>query len=226
MRILIVEDDAVLADAMSAVLRQAGYVVDVVNDGRAADNELRVGLFDLVLLDIQLPGIDGFGVLSRLRRRKTQCPVIMVTARDALQDRIGGLDAGADDYLVKPFAMGELQARVRALLRRASGPEGDRIELENLAIDLAGRRVRIDGEPVELTAREIAVLEVLARRLGSVVAKEKLLASAFPGDEPVSMNNVEVQISRLRRKLAPARVEIRPIRGLGYLLEARRPAAS
>jgi DNA-binding response OmpR family regulator len=222
MRILIVEDDAALADAIGEVLRRAGYVVDHVVSGEHADTSLRTGHYDLVLLDIELPGMDGFAVLERLRRRKSGCPVLMITARDALHDRIHGLETGADDYLVKPFKMGELVARVRALIRRATTPVAETIDIENMSIDLAGHRVRIDGIPVELTARELAVLEALARRAGSVVTKDRIIASAFPAEDQASPNNLEVHVSRLRRKLAAARIELRPVRGLGYLLDVRR----
>lgn len=224
MRILIVEDDAVLADAIGGVLRRTGYVVDHVVSGEHADTALRSGHYDLMLLDIELPGCDGFEVLKQARRRKLTCPVLMVTARDALHDRVHGLETGADDYLVKPFEMAELVARVHALLRRVGGPVADTIEIENLTLDLVGHRVRIDGAATDLTARELAVLEVLARRAGSVVTKDRIIASAFPNEDLASSNNLEVHVSRLRRKLAAARVEIRTVRGLGYLLETRRHA--
>lgn len=222
MRILIVEDDAALADAIGEVLGRAGYQVMRVASGEHADNALLAGHFDLVLLDIELPGIDGFTVLERLRRRRDGCPVLMVTARDALDDRVHGLESGADDYLVKPFEMDELVARVRALLRRVRGPAADTIEIGNLSLDLEGHRARVDGVPVELTARELAVLAVLARSAGSVVTKERIIAGAFPDEEQATPNSLEVHVSRLRRKLAAARIELRPIRGLGYLLDVRR----
>lgn len=222
MRILIVEDDAALADAIGEVLRRAGYVVVHVASGEHADVSLRTGAYDLVLLDIELPGMDGFAVLERMRRRKLGTPVLMITARDALHDRIHGLETGADDYLVKPFEMGELVARVRALLRRAVSPIADVIEIENLVLDLAGHRVRVDGIPIDLTARELAVFEILARRAGSVVTKDRIISSAFPAEDQASPNNLEVHVSRLRRKLAAARIELRPVRGLGYLLDVRR----
>ena len=222
MRILIVEDDLALADAIGEVLRRAGYVVDSVGSGEHAEVALRSGHYDLVLLDIELPGSDGFAVLAQMRRRKITCPVLMITARDGLHDRIHGLESGADDYLVKPFEMGELVARVRAVLRRATGRVADTIEIGNMVLDLAGHRARVDGEPVDLTARELAILEILARRAGSVVTKDRIIASAFPDEEQTSSNNLEVHVSRLRRKLAAARIEFRPVRGLGYLLEVRR----
>ncbi len=222
MRILIVEDDLALADAIGEVLRRAGYVVDSVGSGEHAEVALRSGHYDLVLLDIELPGSDGFALLDQMRRRKITCPVLMITARDGLHDRIHGLESGADDYLVKPFEMGELVARVRAVLRRATGRVADTIEIGNMVLDLAGHRARVDGEPVDLTARELAILEILARRAGSVVTKDRIIASAFPDEEQTSSNNLEVHVSRLRRKLAAARIEFRPVRGLGYLLEVRR----
>lgn len=222
MRILIVEDDLALADAIGEVLRRAGYVVDSVGSGEHAEVALRSGHYDLVLLDIELPGSDGFALLAQMRRRKITCPVLMITARDGLHDRIHGLESGADDYLVKPFEMGELVARVRAVLRRATGRVADTIEIGNMVLDLAGHRARVDGEPVDLTARELAILEILARRAGSVVTKDRIIASAFPDEEQTSSNNLEVHVSRLRRKLAAARIEFRPVRGLGYLLEVRR----
>ena len=219
MRILVVEDDLILADGIANALRSAGNAVDGVASGPDADAALAAEAYDLVVLDIELPKFDGFEVLRRLRRRKSSTPVLVLTARDAVHDRIHGLDLGADDYLTKPFEMGELEARTRALVRRARGAADDRIDLGRLAIDVKGRRAFVDGKGVELSAREFAVLEVLAGRAGRVVSKEALIATVYQWDRDVGPNAMEIFVHRLRKKLQDAGVGIRTIRGLGYLLE-------
>jgi two-component system, OmpR family, response regulator len=219
MRILIVEDDPVLADGLTRSLRAADYAVDCLDDGAEADHVLNAQHYDLVILDLGLPKVDGFEILRRLRRRGSRIPVLVLTARDALEDRVRGLDLGADDYLGKPFDLLELEARLRALIRRGQSGGSSLIEHGALALDTAGRRATLNGEPLELSARELGVLEVLMLRSGRVVNKEQLAEQLYGWDEEVGANAIEVYVHRLRKKLEPAGVAIRTIRGLGYLLE-------
>ena len=223
MRILIVEDDPVLSDGLTRSLRESDYAVDSATDGAEADQILSTHSFDLVILDLGLPKLEGYEVLRRLRRRGSRTPVLILTALDALEDRVKGLDLGADDYLTKPFDLPELEARVRALIRRGHSGGGSLLSHGALTLDIAGRRALLDGEPLELSAREIGVLEVLMLRSGRVVNKDQLAEELYGWDEEVSANAIEVYVHRLRRKLEPAGVTIRTIRGLGYLLE--KPAA-
>ncbi len=219
MRILIAEDDPVLADGLIRSLRAASYAVDNAGDGGEADHMLAAQNYDLVILDLGLPKLDGFEVLRRLRRRSSRVPVLVLTARDALDDRVKGLDIGADDYLTKPFDLPELEARVRALIRRGQSGGGSLVTHGALAIDTTGRRATLNGEPLELSARELGVLEVLTLRSGRVVNKEQLAEQLYGWDEEVGANAIEVYVHRLRKKLEPFGVTIRTIRGLGYLLE-------
>lgn len=219
MRILVVEDDPVLADGLTRSLRGADYAVDCLGNGAQADHVLATQTYDLVILDVGLPGVDGFEVLRRLRRRGATVPVLVLTARDALTDRVKGLDLGADDYLVKPFDLPELEARARALIRRGQSGGASVLSHGALVLDTAGRRATLAGEPLELSARELGVLEVLMMRSGRVVNKEQLAEQLYGWDEEVGPNAIEVYVHRLRRKLEPAGVLIRTIRGLGYLLE-------
>jgi len=219
MRVLIVEDDPVLADGLTRSLRQADYAVDCVGDGSEADHVLATQSYDLVILDLGLPKLDGFEVLRRLRRRGAKVPVLMLTARDTLQDRVKGLDLGADDYLAKPFDLPELEARVRALVRRGQSGGSATLTHGALTLDVAGRRATLNSDPLDLSARELGVLEVLMMRSGRVVSKEQLAEQLYGWDEEVGANAIEVYVHRLRRKLEPAGVSIRTIRGLGYLLE-------
>ncbi|MBI3937493.1 MAG: response regulator [Betaproteobacteria bacterium] len=223
MRILIVEDDPLLADGLTRSLRQSDYAVDCVGDGVRAGHALASQSYDLVILDLGLPRLDGFEVLRRLRRRGAAVPVLVLTARDALEDRVKGLDLGADDYLTKPFDLPELEARVRALIRRGQSGGGSQLVHGRLQLDTAGRRATLDGAPLELSARELGVLEVLMLRSGRVVNKEQLAEQLYGWDEEVGANAIEVYVHRLRRKLEPAGVAIRTIRGLGYLLEKPGP---
>jgi two-component system OmpR family response regulator len=225
MHVLIVEDDTVLADGLTHALRRAGYAVDACESGSRADHALAAGTYDLVVLDVELPALDGFEVLRRLRARKSKTPVLMLTARDALHDRVKGLDLGADDYVVKPFEMAEIEARVRALIRRSQGASDNEIVVGNLHVDVEGRVARVGNAPLDLLPREFAVLEVLMRRAGRVVLKDTLLSSLYEWRDEVGPNAIEVQVHRLRKKLAEAEVDIRTVRGLGYLLEARKEAA-
>ncbi|HXF67225.1 MAG TPA: response regulator transcription factor [Burkholderiales bacterium] len=222
MHILVVEDDPVLADALTHTLRGLGHAVDCMMAGTDADRALAACHYDLVVLDIGLPKMDGFQVLQRMRQRKQKTPVLILTARESVYDRIYGLDLGADDYLTKPFAMGELEARIRALARRARGATDDQIRIGQLVIDLGSRRALLNGVFLDLTARELALLEALSSRAGRVVSKDALIDSLYELDREVSPNAIEIHVHRLRRKLQDSDVVIRTIRGLGYLLEPRR----
>ncbi len=220
MRILIAEDDDVLADGLCHSMRQSGYAVDRVSDGADADMMLKGEQpFDLVILDLGLPRMDGFNVLRHLRERNRRVPVIILTARDQVGDRVKGLDLGADDYLVKPFSLPELEARVRALLRRGQCGVNPVYTCGLLTFDSVARRAAINGEPLELTMRELSVLEALMSRIGWVVSKDQLLERLYSYAEEASGNAIEVYIHRLRKKIEPAGVTIRTIRGLGYIID-------
>jgi two-component system, OmpR family, response regulator len=218
MRILLVEDDKVLADALSRALVQSAHAVDIVGTGESADNALALGIYDLAVLDIGLPGIDGLDVLRRLRARKSTMPVLILTALDSLEDRVRGLDLGADDYLAKPFDLPELEARVRALLRRGSNSTPF-LEHGLLRFDTGGRRVYYDKQPLELSPRELAVLELLMKRAGRVVSKELMVNHLYGWGDEVGDNAIEVNVYRLRKKLEPFGCEIRTVRGMGYLMD-------
>jgi two-component system OmpR family response regulator len=219
MRILLVEDDRVLADALSRALVQSAHAVDVVSTGEEADHALAAGSYDLAILDIGLPGLSGLDVLKRLRARKSTLPVLMLTAFDTLADRVHGLDLGADDYLAKPFDLPELEARVRALLRRSTGSTPF-LEHGLLRFDTVGRRVFHDKRPVELSPRELALLELLLMRAGRVVSKEHMVNHLYGWGDEVGDNAIEVNVYRLRKKLEPLGCEIRTVRGMGYLIDS------
>ncbi len=219
MRILIVEDDEVLSDSLIRAMAGAGYVADHIADGAMALGLLRGGCYDLAILDLSLPGMDGLMVLRQLRAAKRALPVIILTARDSINDRVLGLDLGADDYLTKPFSLVELEARVRALLRRGQGGGAATLVCGSLEFDSVGRRVTLAGEPVELSARELAVLETLLFRLGKVVSKDRLIESLCAWGDEVTPNAIEVYMHRLRKKLEPGGVAIRTVRGLGYMMD-------
>jgi len=219
MRILIVEDEPLLADGLSRSLKQAGYAIDCLDDGQAADTMLGCTQYDCVILDLGLPRMDGLQVLARLRKRGGRTPVLILTARDRLGDRVDGLNLGADDYMTKPFDLPELEARVRALIRRAQGSASADLTVGGLALDTVGKRASVSGVAVELSAREFAVLEILMLRAGRVVGKTQLSERLYGFGEEAGPNAIEVYIHRLRKKLDPSVVGIRTIRGLGYLLE-------
>ncbi len=219
MHVLIVEDDLVLADGIARILRGHGMVVDVVNNGDDADRALTSREVSVTVLDIGLPGIDGFEVVRRLRARGSNMPVLLLTARDDVQDRVRGLEIGADDYLVKPFAAPELVARLKALIRRSSPRQVD-LQINGLQLNPFSRRASVDGQVVDLSVREWAVLEYLMQNASRVVSKQQIIDAILPGGEEVTLNAVEVYVSRLRSKIASAGVSIKTIRGFGYLLES------
>jgi DNA-binding response OmpR family regulator len=216
MRILLVEDDPQLGDGLMVGLRQAGFAVDWVRDGHAADLALSTETFDLVVLDLGLPRLSGMEVLKRARDRGRTAPVLILTARDATGDKVAGLDAGADDYLVKPVDLDELTARIRALTRRSAGRAAPLLTHGDLALDPAAHSVTLAGQPVELASREFALLQMLLESAGRVLTRSQLEQSLYGwGDEPDS-NALEVHIHHLRRKLGSEL--IRTLRGVGYTI--------
>lgn len=216
MRVLIVEDDRELGDGLLQGLRSQGFVADWVRDGAEAERALLAEPFEALVLDLGLPKMQGIEVLQRLRDRGNRIPVIILTARDALEDRIAGLDTGADDYLVKPVALAELAARLRALARRAGGDASPILRVGDLTIDPAAHRVTWRGEVAEIPPREYTVLEALARNAGRVLTREQLESRLYEWDRSLESNAIEVHVHHLRKKLAPE--IIRTIRGVGYLM--------
>ena len=219
MKILVAEDDQVLADGLARSLRQAGYAVDHVSSGSEADTALSTQTYNLVILDLGLPLMSGFDVLKRLRSRQNTVPVLILTAADSIEQRVRGLDLRADDFMAKPFALGELEARVRALVRRAIGNASTQIQVGALSYDQVGRIATIAGATVELSARETGVLEMLLARVGRLVSKDQIVETLCQWDEEISNNAVEVYVHRLRKKLENGSVKISTVRGLGYTLE-------
>lgn len=219
MRILLAEDDALLADAISRALTQAAHAVDIAPTGLDADRSLAANPYDLAILDVGLPGIDGFEVLRRLRGRRSLVPVLLLTVRDTVEDRVAGLDLGADDYLTKPFNLSELEARVRALIRRANASASSNIVHGRVRFDMAGRRVYCDDQPLELTSREVAMLEILLLRAGRVVTKQQILDHLYGWEDVSSDNAVEVFVYRLRKKIEKTGLDIQTVRGMGYLVD-------
>ncbi len=219
MRILIAEDDAVLADGLTRSLRQSGYSVDCVADGAAADAALTTAQFDLLILDIGLPRLSGFEILKRVRGRDATLAVLILTALDGVDDRVRGLDLGADDYLAKPFKLAELEARVRALTRRGNAAGSTVLKHGDLSFDQVGKTAELRGRALELSARELALLEIFMQRPGRMVNKEQIVDLLCQWGEEVSTNAVEVYIHRLRKKLEAGDVRIATVRGLGYCLD-------
>lgn len=219
MRILIAEDDAVLADGLSRSLRAAGYAVDVVDSGDDADTALTAQNFDLLILDIGLPRLSGLDVLKRLRARNSTVPVLILTAADSVEQRVKGLDLGADDYMAKPFALSELEARVRALTRRAVGSANTILRHGPLTLDQVGHAAFLNERMLDLSARELSLLEILLQRPGRLVSKEQLVDHLCSWGEEVSNNAIEVYVHRLRKKIETDAVRIVTVRGLGYYLE-------
>ncbi len=220
MRILLVEDNAALAQSIKDALTAMHYAVDVVHDGVAADTVLSTEDYAVVLLDLGLPRLSGLEVLQRFRKRGRREPVLILTAQGSVEDRIRGLDAGADDYLPKPFDLNELEARLRALLRRSQGVSTSDVALGSLVLDSKRRVFRLDDTPLSLTPREFAVLEVLFLKAGKTVSKEQLLEQICTFDDSLSLDAIEIYVHRLRKKLEGSGVAIVTLRGLGYLLEA------
>lgn len=220
MRFLLVEDDLELANGLVHALAQSGHAVDAVPRGLDAVTACATTAYQLVILDLGLPDIDGVEVLRRLRRDGLSMPVLILTARDDLQHRVQGLDAGGDDYLSKPFDVEELEARIRALLRRGE-PTAATLRLGALVFEPVSRRLRVGDDALELTARELGVVELLMRKPGRIIGKKQIFDSVYGGDDEAGLTNVEVLVSRIRRKLAAAGagVGIRVFRGLGYRLE-------
>lgn len=218
MRILLIEDDAPLADGLLRALRHSGHAVDWAATGSKAESLLGTEEYDIAILDLGLPDIDGGDLLAQLRERKMRTPVLVLSAREATDERVRLLDLGADDYLVKPVAITELEARIRAITRRAAGSPDAFLQIGRLSLDLGGRRAWSGDTLFDLTAREWAALEYLAVRANRVVSKEQIMQALYDWDSEITPNAVEKFISRLRAKLDPSGLEIRTVRGLGYYL--------
>ena len=216
MRILLVEDDPELGDGLTVGLRQAGFAVDWVRDGQAADNALQTEIFDFVVLDLGLPRLSGMDVLTRARNRDQSMPILILTARDATGDKVSGLDAGADDYLVKPIDLDELTARIRALSRRSAGRAAPLLVHGNLTLDPAAHEVRLDGLAVELSSREFSLLQMLLESAGRVLTRSQLEQSMYGWRDEPDSNALEVHIHHLRKKLGSEL--IRTLRGVGYTI--------
>ncbi len=219
MRILLVEDDAHLGETTARALRSQKWAVDWTTEGDSVLNAVKLSSYDVIILDVGLPDMDGFEVLRSLRSAKLDMPILMLTARDAIEDRVHGLGLGADDYLIKPFALTELVARIQALTRRLHTRQHNEILLGNLRIDLTAKRAFMADVPVDFLPREWAVLVYFLNHAGKVVSKEQILEAISGWDDAPSGNAIEVYVSRLRSKLAPAGISIRTIRGFGYLVE-------
>jgi len=217
-RILLVEDDAPLGEGVKSGLEDEGHVVEWVRDGRLGREALAVETFNAVVLDLTLPRLDGLQVLRELRARNDHTPVLILTARDTVANRVEGLDAGADDYLVKPFALAELKARVRSLTRRAAGRTSNRLEHNGVVLDRETHRVLHEGKPVELSAREYALLEALLEHPGRTLSRAQIEQRIYPWGQEVESNAIEVHVHHLRAKLFPGL--IRTVRGVGYAIEA------
>lgn len=221
MRILLVEDDKLLGQGLETGLVQAGFAVAWAHDGEEALLALEAEVFDAVVLDLGLPVVDGLTVLRRLRARGNRVPVLILTARDEIDDRVAGLDAGADDYLTKPFALTELHARLRALIRRARGQAQPLLQHGRVTLDPAGRTATLDGAPVELSAREFATLLELLSNAGRVRSRAQIEEKLYGWGDEVESNAVEVYVHHLRRKLYPELIQT--VRGVGYLVPAELP---
>jgi two-component system, OmpR family, response regulator len=219
MHILLAEDDPVLADGLQRSLRAAGYAVDHVSNGSDADLAVSTKTFDLVILDLGLPKMSGLDVLKRMRSKRNSTPVLILTAADSVEQRVRGLDLGADDYMPKPFALTELEARIRALVRRKMGGASANIVHGKLVFDQVSRTAFVDEQPLELSSREVGILEILLQRTGRLVSKEQLVEHMYEWETEVSHNAIEVYIHRLRKKLEVAELKISTVRGLGYSLK-------
>lgn len=219
MKILLAEDDSFLADGLNQALSSSGYEVTIAADGNVADTQLTNGDFDVVVLDLGLPGIDGLEVLKRLRAREQSMPVLILTARGSLNDKVLGLDAGANDYLTKPFQLPEFEARVRALARHRQWGNKTEIVIGNLTFDVVGRVARVNGTTLDLSARELCLLEYLLQRLGRLISKGTMAEHLSSHGIEVSYNAIDIAMHRLRKKLEQSDVIVKTVRGLGYLIE-------
>ena len=216
MRVLVVEDDLMIGESLSEALQDEAYTVDWVKDGRQAILTLRVQPYDIILLDLGLPEVDGMGVLTAIRDAKIETPVLILTARDQLKDRIAGLDSGADDYVVKPFELGEVFARMRVLIRRAQGKADNQVAVGNLTLDTAHKRVMMDGDPIDLTAKEYMLLTTFMLSPEKVMSKNALEDSLYGWGDEVESNAIEFLIHSLRKKVGQDR--IKNVRGLGWYI--------
>lgn len=223
MRILLVEDNLDIGDAIESKLRATGHSVEWARDGESALQWVANGEWDAIVLDIMLPGKDGFAVLQELRAAGCEAQVLVVTARSEIEDKINMLDLGADDYLVKPFDLRELEARLRALMRRPAGNTSSLAQYGDLSVDIAGRNASMAGRPLDLGRREFRLLEILLSRVGQTVLKERLMDQIFSQDDDVSLNALELQVSRLRKKLLGSSVDIVTVRGVGYQARCHEP---
>jgi two-component system response regulator QseB len=214
MRVLLVEDDKLLGDGLSVGLQQMGYTVDWIMDGNQAETALQDKSLDLLILDIALPGQDGLTLLGKLRSQGNDIPVLLLTARDGLNDRIMGLDSGADDYLSKPFDLEELAARLRAIARRKGGRSTPLLQYGDISLDPAGRTVQLKDTPITCTSREFAILETLLRNAGQTLTRQRLEEALYGWDDGVESNAIEVYIHHLRKKLGKSTIET--VRGIGY----------
>ncbi len=219
MRVLVAEDDRTLADGLCRALRANGNAVDHVEDGQSADTALAAQNYDLVILDLGLPRLAGLDVLKRLRSRGSRTPVLILTAADSVEQRVRGLDLGADDFMAKPFALTELEARIRALVRRGMGAASSTLKLGSLSYDQVGHQAWVADQQVELSARELALLEILLQRNSRLVSKEQIVEHLCGWGEEVSHNAIEVYVHRLRKKLEGGNIRIATVRGLGYSLQ-------
>lgn len=218
MRILLIEDDHALGQAVLRSLQNAGYAADLVTTGKAALHAVEVEHFDLLLLDLGLPDCDGTSIVREVRQRRITAPILILSARDAVESRIGALDVGADDYLIKPFAISELCARIRALLRRYAGSATPQLKLGKLVLDLTGKQAFVDSSRLDCSVREWSVLEYLALHAGQVISKEQLIQAIVGWDKELSANAIEAYVHRVRAKLGDSGVVIRTVRGFGYML--------
>ncbi len=220
MRLLLVEDDELLGDALKTGLTQFGYIVDWLKDGEMARTALKLENFELIILDLSLPKLSGINLLQTIRAAGNTTPVIILTARDSIEDRVKGLDSGADDYIIKPFDLNELSARIRALIRRSQGRADTILHYQNIILDPAAHTVLLDNQPINVPRREFSLLQKLLENCGQVLSREQLMQSIYGWEEDVDSNTLEVHIHNLRKKLDAN--FIRTIRGVGYMIEKKR----
>lgn len=218
MRLLLVEDDEILGDGLVAGLKMEGYAVDWLTNGKLADEALRTNTYELIVLDLNLPDMDGLSILRALRSRKNETPVMVLTARDTIPDRVRGLDSGADDFVIKPFELDEVCARLRALARRNEGRSVPTIEHKGIVLDPAAHQVTINNEKVDLSQKEFEILSFLMSNIGKVVSRARLEETLYSWDSDIESNTVEVHIHYLRKKLSPSL--IRTVRGVGYIIDS------